>query len=97
MFKVVLLYLVFINILTFCIYGIDKYRAKHTKWRISETILLFLAIVGGSLGAWSGMKVYHHKTKHKKFKYGIPLIFILQITIIILIINYTLQIPIIYR
>lgn len=72
-------YLAGINLLTFLVYGIDKWKARHTKWRISEATLLGLAIIGGSIGAWLGMKIWHHKTMHKKFKYGIPFILLLQI------------------
>ena len=68
-----------INIMTFFVYGIDKWKAKHLKWRISEATLLGLAIIGGSIGAWLGMKTWHHKTMHWKFKYGIPFILLLQI------------------
>jgi uncharacterized membrane protein YsdA (DUF1294 family) len=65
------------------VYGIDKWKAKKGKWRISEATLLILAAVGGSIGAWCGVKVWHHKTLHKKFRYGIPAIIILQIAAII--------------
>jgi uncharacterized membrane protein YsdA (DUF1294 family) len=65
------------------VYGIDKWKAKKGKWRISEATLLILATVGGSIGAWCAMKVWHHKTLHKKFRYGIPAIIILQIAAII--------------
>ncbi len=64
-------------------YGIDKYKAKKGSRRISEATLLSLAVIGGSLGAWAGMKLWHHKTLHKKFKYGIPLIIILQIVLMV--------------
>ncbi len=77
-----LYYIVGVNILTFFVYGIDKWRAKKGKWRISEATLLLLAIIGGSIGAWLGMKVWHHKTMHKKFKYGVPAILIIQIILI---------------
>ena len=79
--KAVILYLVIINIATFFTFGIDKWKAKRAKWRIREAALLTLAVLGGSIGAWLGMKVWRHKTKHKKFKYGIPIILILQIAI----------------
>ena len=68
-----------LNVITFLIYAIDKWKAKKNRWRIPESILLLLAVLGGSIGAWMGMKIWHHKTMHKKFKYGIPLIMILQI------------------
>ena len=74
-------YLLGINAVTFIVYGIDKYKAKKAKWRIPEAILLLLAVFGGSIGAWMGMKVWHHKTMHKKFKYGIPAILLIQIAL----------------
>ena len=74
----ILLYIVLINILTFFIYGIDKLNAKKSKWRVPESTLMGLAIIGGSIGAWLGMKIWHHKTLHKKFKYGVPLILVAQ-------------------
>ena len=81
---IAVIYLVVINVVTFFMYGIDKWKAKRSKWRISEAALLGLAALGGSIGAWLGMKVWHHKTKHKQFKYGIPLILIVQITLVVL-------------
>ena len=74
-------YLLGINAATFIVYGIDKYKAKKAKWRIPEATLLLLAVLGGSIGAWMGMKVWHHKTMHKKFKYGIPAILLIQIAL----------------
>ena len=75
-------YLLAINAVTFIVYGIDKYKAKKAKWRIPEATLLLLAVLGGRIGAWIGMKVWHHKTMHKKFKYGIPVILLIQIALI---------------
>lgn len=75
--------LVVINIVTFFLYGMDKWKAKHAKWRISEFTLLALAFVGGSVGAWLGMKAWHHKTMHKKFKYGVPVILIVHVAIVL--------------
>ena len=57
--------LIVLNIVTFLIYGIDKWKAKQGSWRISEATLLILAVFGGSIGALLGMKVWHHKTLHK--------------------------------
>mgnify|MGYP002673336052 FL=1 len=74
-------YLLGINAVTFIVYGIDKYKAKKAKLRIPEATLLLLAVLGGSIGAWMGMKVWHHKTMHKKFKYGIPAILLIQIAL----------------
>lgn len=69
------LYLIVMNVLTFIVYGIDKQKAKRGKWRISEKTLMMLAVFGGSIGAWIGMQVFRHKTKHLLFVIGVPLIF----------------------
>lgn len=82
------IYLLVINILTFIIYGIDKLKAKEHWWRISEFTLLLLAVLGGSIGAWAGMKVWHHKTLHKKFRFGVPAIFLLQLAAVIAFLCY---------
>ena len=87
--------LIGINVLTFLVYGIDKWcstsgrllptgrkKAKQDSWRISEATLLSLAVIGGNIGALLGMQVWHHKTMHKKFKYGLPLILLAQIALI---------------
>ena len=78
-----LYYLLAVNALTFLLYGMDKYKAKKGRWRISEATLLLMAVIGGSIGAWVGMRLCHHKTKHKKFKYGIPVIIILQVALMV--------------
>ena len=83
--KILIIYFVTINVATFLVYGVDKWKAKRSKWRITEAALLLLAVLGGSIGAWLGMKVWHHKTMHKKFKYGIPLIIIVQVAVVLLI------------
>ena len=77
--RLLLVYLALSNLLSLSLFGIDKWKAKHTKWRISEKTLLLVAAIGGSIGACGGMKRWHHKTQHKKFKYGVPLIFIIQL------------------
>ena len=82
MTEALLYYLIVINVVTFLVYGIDKWKAKQGSWRISEATLLMLAVIGGSIGALLGMKVWRHKTQHKKFKYGLPLILIIQIILI---------------
>lgn len=81
MTKIILIYLAAVNLVTFVMYGIDKYKAKKAKWRIPEATLLLMAAIGGSIGAWVGMQEWHHKTLHKKFKYGVPVIFLLQIAL----------------
>ena len=82
MYHYSLYYLLVVNTLTFLLYGIDKYKAKKARWRISEATLLMMAVIGGSIGAWAGMRLWHHKTMHKKFKYGIPLIILLQAALV---------------
>ena len=62
---IALIYLAVINVVTFFMYGVDKWKARKSKWRIREIALLGLAVLGGSIGAWLGMKVWHHKTQHK--------------------------------
>ena len=83
MTKIILCYLLAVNLATFLLYGIDKYKAKKNRWRIPEATLLTVAAIGGSIGAWAGMRVWHHKTMHKKFKYGIPIIIITQIAVLV--------------
>lgn len=79
----ILYYLAAINLVTFLVYGIDKLRAKRGAWRIPEKTLFLLPLLGGSVGAIAGMKVFHHKTKHWYFKYGLPLILILQLALVV--------------
>ncbi|MBP3823408.1 MAG: DUF1294 domain-containing protein [Bacteroidaceae bacterium] len=83
MTKIVIIYLATLNIATFLTYGLDKWKAKRGRWRIRESALLLLAALGGSIGAWAGMRVWHHKTMHKKFRYGIPAILLLQIAFVV--------------
>ena len=80
--SVVLIYFIAINTIAFFMYGVDKWKAKRLQWRISEATLLGVAVVGGSFGAWLGMKVWHHKTLHKKFRYGVPFLIILQASLV---------------
>ena len=75
------------NILAFCLMGIDKHRARTRQWRIPERVLFGAALLGGSVGAWAGMYLFHHKTKHWYFVVGMPAILILQICIAALIGN----------
>lgn len=75
-------YIVVINLVSFMMFGIDKYKARRGQWRISEATLLAVAAIGGSIGAWMGMKVWHHKTLHSKFRYGVPIILLVHIALI---------------
>lgn len=78
-----LILLLIVNLVAFALYGIDKYKAKHQKWRITERTLLLIAAVGGSVGALFGMQFFRHKTQHAQFKYGVPAILIAQVALVI--------------
>ena len=79
-----LIYLIAVNVVGFAMMGIDKNRAKRGEWRIPEKTLFTCALLGGSLGTTLGMSTFRHKTKHWYFKYGMPLILVVQV----LLINY---------
>ena len=83
MYQYSMYYLLAINCLSFILFGLDKNKAKKGKWRISEATLLMMVVIGGSIGAWVGMRLWHHKTMHKKFKYGIPIIIIMQVSLVV--------------
>lgn len=74
-----LLAVLVMSFVTFCAFGIDKYKAKKGKWRTPEKTLLTLTFLLGGIGGMLGMKVFHHKTKHLKFQILVPLFFILQL------------------
>ena len=74
-------YIVVINLVSFMMFGIDKYKARRGQWRISEATLLAVAAIGGSIGARMGMKVWHHKTLHSKFRYGVPIMLLCKFKI----------------
>lgn len=83
---VLAIWLVFINLVTFFVFGWDKLKAKYKEThenarRVPEKTLFLLAFLGGSVGALLGMRVWHHKTLHKTFRFGIPAILILQIVV----------------
>lgn len=79
---IIIFYLVIINIITFFLYGVDKWKAQRSRWRISESVLLGMAAIGGSVGAWLGMRLWRHKTQHAKFRYGVPIILIAQVALL---------------
>lgn len=77
--KFIEIYLIIINIVAFLAMWIDKEKAKKNKWRISESALFVLAILGGSIGGITGMYTFRHKTKKKRFTIGFPAILIIEI------------------
>ena len=77
--KAFLVYIILINLVTLILFGLDKRAAKHRRRRIRERTLLLFAALGGSIGALFGMWIYHHKTRHRKFTVGVPLILLAQI------------------
>lgn len=85
--RLLLAYLAVTNVVTFLVYGIDKWKARHHRWRIPESTLLGLALLGGSIGAYLGMRVWHHKTMHKKFQFGVPAILLLHFALAIYLIH----------
>ena len=76
------LYLIAINVVAFLAFGLDKLKAKADAWRIPEKTLLGLAVIGGSVGAILGMRTFRHKTRHKKFSVGLPVILVVQIVLL---------------
>lgn len=78
-----LIYSMIINTLALCLMGIDKHRARTRQWRIPERVLFGAALLGGSAGAWAGMYLFHHKTRHWYFVVGMPLILAVQAAAVI--------------
>ena len=74
----ILIYVAVMSLIAFAAFGLDKYKAKADKWRTPEKTLFILAIIGGGIGAFLGMRVFRDKTKHKQFVIGIPAIMIVQ-------------------
>ncbi|MBQ0057930.1 MAG: DUF1294 domain-containing protein [Bacteroidales bacterium] len=81
MLCVVIAYLVIVSLVTFIAYGIDKWKARRQRWRIPESALIWLAVAGGSIAALFAMRLFHHKTLHKKFTIGIPVILLAQLAL----------------
>ncbi len=82
-FYLLLSYFIFVNILSFLLMGIDKYKARKHQWRIKESTLFLSSVIGGSLGSILGMFFFHHKTKHKKFIIFMPCILLVHISILL--------------
>lgn len=78
----IITYLVFINLLTFLMFALDKFRAVRREWRIRESLLFTLSLAGGALGGLLSMYLFRHKTKAPTFKYGMPIVVLIQIAVI---------------
>ena len=72
-----------VNLLGFLLMGIDKYKARKRGFRIPEKTLFMTALIGGSIGSILGMYVFRHKTRHRSFTIGMPLILALQVIIVL--------------
>ncbi len=86
--KILIIYLVIINALTFLLMLIDKQKAKKNRWRIRESTLLGCSFIGGSVGGMLGMYLLRHKTLHKRFAIGIPLMFVAHLVALYLLWPY---------
>ncbi len=84
LYKILIIYLLIINIIGFSVMGIDKKRAIRGAWRISEASLFLTALLGGALGCTLGMQQFRHKTKHWYFRYGMPAITLVQFILLLL-------------
>lgn len=82
-FDFIILYVAAVNVISFIVMGVDKRRAVKRAFRVPESTLFVLAIIGGSIGSIAGMHLFHHKTRHWYFLYGIPVILALQIILIL--------------
>ena len=86
--KVIEAWLVLLIYLHLSAYALDKYKAVHHAWRIPERTLILLAAIGGSVGALSAMYIVRHKTKHNKFRIGVPAILVIQLILAYIVYSY---------
>lgn len=77
--KAILVWLAVINLIAFALMGLDKWKARRDAWRIPEKTLFLAALLGGALGGTIGMHLFHHKTRHWYFRFGFPVLLILQL------------------
>ena len=82
--KGLLIYLIVMNLIGLAVMAMDKSKARHHVWRIPEKTLFLVSILGGSVGTWAGMYLFHHKTKHWYFVAGMPLILVATVVSMIL-------------
>lgn len=87
LFNIILFYILLMNIMTFVLYGVDKYKAKHNRFRISEATLLLCGYLGGAYGAVVGMQLWHHKTRKWKFRIAVP-VSVVFVTVVLWMVIY---------
>lgn len=92
--SIIIFYLSMINLTGFAVMGLDKYKAKKHAWRIPESTLFIISIIGGAVGTILGMYVFRHKTRKRHFVFGLPAILIVQVAIFLIIMNSSIQIQI---
>lgn len=80
--RILMWYLIIVNIGTWLAFGLDKWKAKTGAWRIPERVLLLLALAGGSVGAMAGMMLFRHKTRKPKFFISVPVMFVVHCLIV---------------
>ena len=85
------IYFAAMNLIGFIMMGSDKRKAIKHAWRTPEAVLFLHALLGGCIGSILGMHVFHHKTKHWYFRYGLPLILLIQLAILILLLRSPIQ------
>ncbi|KMY55013.1 membrane protein [Bacillus sp. FJAT-27231] len=78
-----LIYFILINLISYMVMGNDKRKAKQGKWRTRERTLWLLALIGGAVGSWIAMQTYRHKTKHLSFKYGMPVLALIDLGLLV--------------
>ncbi len=86
--KWIIIYLVAVNLITFALFVIDKYKARRRKWRIREATLLIFSVLGGCVGGLLSMQLFRHKTQTPAFKFGMPLILIVHIVLCFIAFRY---------
>ena len=84
-------YLITINLIGFVLMGVDKFKAKKRAWRIPESTLFVVALIGGSLGTTLAMHLFRHKTRHWYFLYGMPAILLIQLALVAVLIYSPIQ------
>ena len=87
--KQILVYILVVNVITFMLFAIDKWKAKRNRWRIPEKMLLGFSFFGGAIGGLIGMRLCHHKTQKKRFSFGIPMMIVLHFLVIIWLLKST--------